>query len=113
MSLLIHDMLFDLSGKRELRLSAIENGRLIGVASVANFGRSAGTIFQLFVRPDVRGKGVGTALVRVACQQAKDAGAGAMSAIVEPGGPMGFWGGLGFKAAHVDGPNLLVVKQLE
>jgi len=113
MNVSIQNITLEMAGKRELRLFALDNGNVIGICSVGTFGKVASTIYQLFVTEAQRGKGIGTALVREACARSKNAGASAISAIIEPGGPNGFWAASGFKPAHVDGQNLLVVHHFQ
>lgn len=109
----IHSMRVSMAGKNELRLVAMRGERLIGVASVANFGSVAPTIYQLFVEEEARGAGIGRALVEVSQREAEKHGAMVMGAIIEPSGPKEFWSDLGFKPAHVDGGNLLVTRPVK
>lgn len=102
----------DLEGKRELRLVAMCEGQLAGVASVANYGREVSTIYQLFVAAEARGRGIGSELVSEAERLAGEAGAGAVSAVVREDGPLAWWRKRGYEPAHIEGTSTLVSKRL-
>lgn len=104
---------YSMSGRNELRLAAVAGNELIGVCTLANAGKVASTLAQLFVAPDWRGKGVGTAIVQRACAEAAELGATAIAAIVDESGPMKFWERQGFLPVHCEVKQTLVAKQLE
>lgn len=108
----IHILHVEFGSHSELRLVAMLGEQIVGVCNLAGFGKVVSTIFQLFVKEDVRGRGIGAELVKAACEQAMKRGAMAVSAIIEPFGPKGFWAAQGFLPAHCDGSSLLVVRQL-
>ncbi len=107
----ILELLVEIDGRQELRLVAIVNGALAGMASVARLDKPAATVFQVFVDDAVRRCGVGTALVAEAERLARAADAQAISALVQDG-PAGFWGALGYKLAHCEAGVDIWSKQL-
>jgi GNAT superfamily N-acetyltransferase len=63
--------------QRSTRLLAERDGEALGIASVGEHepsGPEAAQLFGLWVRPDARGTGVATALVRAGAQTAADQG---------------------------------------
>lgn len=111
-NLKIDSMVFEMDGRVELRLVAYYCGILSGVLNVANFGKSASTLFQVYVSPEARNVGVGTAMVQEACRQIVVFGSGAVSALVDLDGPVKFWESLGFKPAHIEGKQMVMSKRL-
>lgn len=112
MSLRILTMPFELDGHKQLRLVAVWDNKLVGVATIMNPGKIASTICQVFVSDEWRGQGIGTALVNQACAEMRSLGSKALSAIVTEHGPMGFWASLGFFPVHCEQDSVLVSKQL-
>ncbi len=112
MALEIQHLVFEMSGKRELRLVALEDGKIVGVCSVANFDKAAATIFQLFVIEERSGMGIGSELVWKAMVLCDESGAQSIGAIVENEVSAPFWSKKGFKPVHVDGVNILVSRQI-
>lgn len=102
----------DMEGKREARLAAVLWGRMVGVANVANVGKHAATIYQLFVAKEARRQGIGTKLVQAAEGMARQAGGEAVSAIVVDGGPVEFWVRLGYAPVHHENGQTLFGKRL-
>lgn len=105
-------MVFEMDGRVELRLVAYYCGMMSGVLSVANFGKPASTLFQVFVSPESRNIGVGKAMVNEACRQIVVYGSGAVSALVDVDGPVKFWESLGFRPAHIEGKQMVMSKRL-
>ncbi len=103
---------------RELRVVALqgeslEGAQLIATASVKDQGGRVATVFQVHVVPEWRGKGVGTAVVRAIERELGAAGYRQVSALVEVGGPLGFWGGLGYEVVHQEDAVKVMGKRLE
>lgn len=107
---------FNVDGHTELRIAAIslsgESMRLVGTASVRSPNEVTATIYQLHIVNGWRGKGIGSDMVKTACQCVMDSGAKAISAIVEENGPVGFWAHLGFVPVHIEGRQMIVSKPL-
>lgn len=105
-------MRVELDGRSELLLVALDEGKAVGTAAVANYGKVVGTLYKVFVAREARGRGVGTAMVRRAEAEMKAAGAVALSAIVEREGPVGFWSALGYRPVHVENGRVVVSRAL-
>jgi GNAT superfamily N-acetyltransferase len=113
MSIALHVMPMDLEGREELRLSIVLDDAMIGVASVVGVGKSVATIYQLFVVPEHRRKGMGMALVERVESEAKAWGATAVSAIVLEDGPVAWWRARGYDAVHAQMGQLIVSRRLK
>lgn len=96
----------------ESRISVVDGSEMIATASLRGIGKPAVTIYQLYVVNRARGKGLGSEIVKHAEDIALAHGAFAMSAVVEPNGPLGFWDELGYEVVHSENGNLLVSKRL-
>ena len=60
---------------RETTLIAISSGEFVGIVSLVHQDRRSACLRQLFVEPQHRHLGIGSALVNECCQIAKDSGA--------------------------------------
>jgi len=82
-----------------LRLSAVENGEVVGMVRVAGDGVFVFVIADLLVRPDKRGDGIGTALVNHALDmmvKSLPTGRWATVTLVSADGKESFYERLGF-----------------
>ncbi len=105
-------MEFDVDGFHERRYAAIENKELVGVASLANVGKTVVTVLQLCVASNRRGEGRGTTMLTWIEDDAIGAGASAVSAIVEENGPLGFYALAGYAPAHCENGKVVMTKRL-
>ena len=95
-----------MDGHEEWRIAAVKDGELVATASVMNTNCSVVTIYQLYVKPEWRGKGIGSGIVEAVEQLSE----GKVSAVVEDGGPLGFWKSLGYNPVHFENGRKVVSK---
>ena len=107
-----HSFVINMGEHCELRLFSMSGDAVAGIASVANYGKPASTIYQLYVDPVARGKGIGTELVKTAFRLIGDVGGKALSGIVTHDGPLEWWLKRGFVIVHCEGQSVVVSKQV-
>lgn len=100
-------MEFSLDGHEEWRVAVVEDGQLVATASVVNHKSPVVTVYQLYVKPAWRGKGIGSDVVE---SVEKMASPRPVSAVIEHGGPIGFWASLGYKPVHFENGRTVVSK---
>ncbi len=103
---------FTLEGREEIRVAAVSDDEMIGMASVVGVGKEVETIYQLFVVPTWRRRGSGKAIVNHIEMGALNRGAAAVSAVVLNDGPLGWWISLGYQVVHIEPDRFLVSKRL-
>lgn len=111
--ILVFDFLLD--GHIEKRLIALSPDReaVIGTVNVQGLGRAAATVFQLFVVPEWRQRGVGRKLMETVEGLILASGSRAVSAIVMDQGPIGFYAALGYEPMHHERGQTIVAKRLK
>lgn len=113
MSIALHVMPMDLEGRPELRLALVLDDALVGVANVVGVGKNVATIYQLFVAPEHRRKGLGMAIVERIESEAQKWGAKAVSAIVLEDGPVEWWKARGYAPVHLEFGRMVVSRKLK
>lgn len=99
--------------ERSTRLLAEVDGEPVGIASIGAVGEQkpeAAQLFGLFVRPDARGSGVATALVRAGAQVAAEQGRSQLYYWVgtDNGRAVAFASGFGFRPTGLRRPMRVV-----
>lgn len=110
---LILKLELELDGHRELGLSAILDNQMIGSASLRGVNQPAATLYRLYVDPEFRSQGIGSRLVNVAANEAREHGCKAISAIVVGTKLVDWYWTLGFSVAHCEANQVLVSRRLE
>lgn len=101
----------EIDGVKELRLAALVEGKMAGVASVRWTGGEVAVLFQVYVDLGMRQQGIGTLLTGAAGEAAMEEGYEGLSVIVGAGGPVGFWRRLRFVVAHCEAGVTIMTKR--
>lgn len=101
----------EIDGVKELRLAALVEGKLAGVASVRWTEGEVAVLFQVYVDLGMRQQGIGAFLVSMASEAAMEEGYKGLSVIVGTGGPVGFWRKMRFVVAHCEAGATIMMKR--
>lgn len=101
----------EIDGFKELRLAALVEGKLAGVASVRWTEGEMAVLFQVYVDMGMRQQGIGALLAGAAGEAAMEEGYEGLSVIVGAGGPVGFWRKMRFVVAHCESGMTIMMKR--